>query len=185
MKPNLKVSVFIATSLDGFIARKNGSIDWLEKASSLAPQGEDCGYHDFFNSTDTLVMGRKTFETVLGFPQWPYENKKVIVLSSTLKTLPINIPPSVELKSGSPLQILNELYEQGSRHVYLDGGVTIQNFLFEKLVDEITLTQIPILLGEGLSLFGKLKEDQNLELISSKAYPFGFVSNKYKLLAAK
>lgn len=176
-----KVSVFIATSFDGFIARKDGSIDWLEKANSTVPAGEDCGYQAFFDSTDTLVMGRKTFETVLSFEQWPYGNKRVVVLSTQLKAIPSHLTQTVSVMSASPAKLIETLSLQGSQHIYLDGGRAIQSFLADNLVDEITVTTIPVLLGEGTSLFGQLKKDIDLEHIKTLTYSNGFVQSTYRL----
>jgi dihydrofolate reductase len=176
-----KVSVFIATSLDGFIARKDGRIDWLEKANSTLPPGEDCGYQSFFDSIDTLVMGRKTFETVLSFETWPYAEKRVVVLSTQLKQVPTHLTKTVSVLSLSPNKIIETLTTEGSRHIYLDGGRTIQSFLTANLVNEMTVTSIPVLLGEGISLFGKTTDDVSLNHIKTHAYPNGFVQTKYEV----
>lgn len=176
-----KVSVFIATSLDGFIARKDGRIDWLEKANATVPQGEDCGYQKFFDSVDTLVMGRKTFETVLGFESWPYGDKKVVVLSTQLKEIPPHLTNTVSVVSLHPKKLIETLSREGSRHVYLDGGSTIQSFLAENLVDEITVTSIPVLLGEGISLFGRVSTDVSCLHLKTQVYENGFVQNQYQL----
>ncbi len=174
-----KVSVFIATSLDGFIARKDGRIDWLEKANTTLPTGEDCGYQSFFESVDTLVIGRKTFETVLSFETWPYGDKRVIVLSTQLKQVPPRLAKTVSVFSFAPKMILENLTAEGSQHIYLDGGRTIQSFLADNLVDEITVTSIPVLLGEGLPLFSKVMADISLTHIKTHAYANGFVQSRY------
>lgn len=176
-----KVSVFIATSLDGFIARKDGRIDWLEKANLTVPPGEDCGYQIFFDSVDTLVMGRNTFEKVLTFDNWPYGDKRVVVLSTQLKTIPTNLSKTVSLTTASPIKILEALAKDGSKHVYLDGGRTIQSFLSENLIDEMTVTSIPVLLGDGIPLFGKMKNDVSVTHAQTQVYKNGFVQNKYRL----
>ena len=146
---SIKVSVYIAASLDGFIARKNGDIDWL---STGGEGGEDFGYTTFMASIDMIVMGRNTFEKVLTFGSWPYD-KKVIVLSNRDLTLPLHLTGKVETLHHPPRELLHELERRGSRHIYLDGGLTIQRFLREGLVNEMTITTIPILIGEGLPLF--------------------------------
>ena len=177
-----KVSVFIATSLDGFISREDGSIDWLIKLQETAPQGEDCGYKEFISSIDTIIMGQNTFEQVLTFENWPYKGKDLIVLSSKFVTIPDKLKKSVTYSSNSPKNILSELFKNNSKGVYVDGGITIQSFLSDGLIDEITITTIPILLGRGKPLFGILKKDIHLELIQSKSYPFGgFIQTKYKI----
>ena len=177
----VRCSVFIATSLDGFIARDNGSIDWLEKANATVPKGEDCGYGEFFSTVDALVMGRNTFEQALSFPQWPYGVKPIYVLSHTMRVLPASAPASVHLVTEQPPALLRALAEQGIHHVYVDGGQTIQTFLVAGLINELTVTTVPLLLGSGKPLFGNLPRDISLQLLSSKSYPFGFVQSKYRI----
>ena len=170
------VSVYIATSLDGFIARKNGEIDWLSGGES----GEDYGYAKFISDVDHVVMGRNTYEKVLTFGGWHYE-KKVLVLTSRDLTIPPELTDKVEALQLSPRELIHELGLRHSRHIYLDGGVTIQRFLRAGLVDEMTITTIPILIGEGLPLFGALDADLKLGLIQSQSFVNGFVQNKYKV----
>lgn len=177
----IKVSVFIATSLDGFIARQDGRIDWLENANTISPAEEDFGYNNFFESVDTLVMGRKTFATALTFDSWPYGDKKVLVLSNTLSSVPIHLQKTVSIGAGSPKEILRLLENNGSKHIYLDGGMTIQGFLSENLVNEMTITKIPILIGAGRPLFANFGKDIPLVLLEARSYPNGFVSLKYKV----
>jgi len=174
----VKVSVYIAASLDGFIARKNGGLDWLPASEE---GGEDFGYAEFMSTVDQVVMGRNTFEKVLTFGRWHYD-KKVIVLTSRDLAIPPELADKAEALRLSPRELVREMGRRGANHIYLDGGVTIQRFLREGLVDEITITTIPILLGEGLPLFGKLeKEDIKLELVKSGSFKNGFVQNKYKV----
>jgi dihydrofolate reductase len=173
----IKVSVYIAASLDGFIARKNGDIDWLAGGES----GEDYGYAEFMSEVDHIVMGRNTFEKVLTFGGWHYE-KKVIVLTSRDLALPPELTDKVEALHLPSRGLIHELEGRGSRHIYLDGGVTIQRFLREGLVDEMTITAIPILIGTGLPLFGALEQDVKLELLKSMSFRNGFVQNRYKVL---
>ena len=173
----IKISVYIAASLDGFIARKNGDLDWLSAADE---SGEDYGYKEFISSIDLLVMGRHTYEKVLTFGTWPYQDKKVIVLSSSDPRLPGELSDKVEVLNLSPRELLKTLTGRGVAHVYLDGGNTIQRFLQEGLVDEMTITTIPILIGEGLSLFGPLKHDVKFRLVESKSFGNGFVQSKYR-----
>lgn len=173
---NVKVSVYIAASLDGFIARKNGDIDWLTGGEG----GEDYGYAEFMSDIDHIVMGRNTFEKVLTFGGWHYD-KKVIVLTSRDLTIPPNLTGKVEALHLSPRSLLHELELRGARHIYLDGGVTIQRFLREGLADEMTITTIPILIGEGLPLFGPLAGDVKLELLASRSFTNGFVQNVYRV----
>lgn len=176
----LKISAFIATSLDGFIARPDGSIDWLTNPDYEIPE-QDFGYQLFMNSVDVLVMGRNTYEKVLTFDEWPYGDKPVVVLCHEPPTQPNEQGVKVEFLSGSPAEVVSQLSNCGFRHVYLDGGQTIQGFLRDKLVDELTITRIPILLGQGLPLFGELDHDIRLEQVQTTAYPNGFVQSVYKL----
>jgi dihydrofolate reductase len=172
----VKVSVYIAASLDGFIARKNGDIDWLTGGEG----GEDYGYAEFMSGIDHVVMGRNTYEKVLTFGGWHYD-KKVIVLTSRDLTPPPGLEDKIEALHLFPRELLNEIDTRGAKHIYLDGGVTIQRFLREGLVDEMTITTLPILIGEGLPLFSELEKDVKLELIKSESFKNGFVQNKYKL----
>jgi len=173
-------AAFIATSLDGYIARKDGSLDWLDRYSDVA--AEDTSYTDFISRIDVIVMGRRTFEKVLTFGFWPYENMPVRVWSDTLKTLPEELAGKAALITGTPAEVLAQLDREAFRRAYIDGGKTIQSFLGAGLLDEITVTQIPVLLGEGISLFGALTGDVSLKLQKSKTLPWGFVQNRYQIL---
>lgn len=174
-----KVSVFIATSLDGFIARTNGSIDWLNDANATVPEGEDCGYQAFMASVDVLIMGRKTYEQVLSFGEWPYGQTRVIVLSRSPIQFPDKLPAYIAHSAETPPILYNRLVKEGAQHLYIDGGVTIQRFLAAGLINELIITVIPILLGEGIPLFGSLSKDLQLTHLSSRTYDFGFVQLKY------
>lgn len=176
-----KTSVFIATSLDGFIARLDGSIDWLNEANAVVPSGEDCGYSEFMQSVDVLVMGRKTFELVLTFDGWPYGDKKVIVMSSQPLSIPERLPETVSVSSETPQALLERLSALGMQHLYVDGGVTIQRFLAAGLIDELTITIIPTLIGQGRPLFGPSKNDISLIHVATKAFEFGFVQVRYRI----
>jgi len=178
---SLRCSVFIAASLDGYIARSDGSIDWLEAANATVPQGEDCGYAAFMSSVDVLVMGRGTFETVLSFPAWPYGDKPAWVVSRTLTSLPATLPPQVRLMNDAPCEIVSIAGQCGYQRLYVDGGQLIQAFLRDGLITDLTVTTIPVLLGAGRSLFGTLSRDVTLKLVASKSYPFGFVQSTYQV----
>ena len=170
-------SVFIGTSVDGFIARPNGVLDFLPEGG-----GEPHGYHEFFASVDALVIGRKTFETVLAFPEWPYGDKRVIVLSS--QTLDLSKVPAgrVEQMQGSPRDIFSQLERRGIRHIYVDGGVTVQGFLREGLIQRLIITRVPVLIGEGVPLFGALSKDIRLEHVQTQYYGSGLVKTEYRVL---
>lgn len=176
----MKVSVFIATSLDGFIARKNGNIDWLMAADS-SDKAEDYGYQEFYDSIDCLVMGRNSLEKIINIPEWPYEDKRVIVLSNTLKEVPARHVDKFEIYSGSLNELVKRLEIDGCKSLYIDGGKTIQSFINNGLVTDISITKIPVLLGEGLPLFGKTRQDIKLTHIETKAYPSGFVKSTYEM----
>ena len=176
-----KTSVFIATSLDGFISRPDGSIDWLNEKSAAVPAGEDAGYGQFMAGIDALVMGRSTFEQVLSFGQWPYGEKRMVVLSRKGVKIPEHLAPTVSTSPGPPERLLADLAAEGVRHIYVDGGRTIQSFLRAGLIDELTITVIPVLLGEGRPLFGPLEADADLELIRSTVYSFGFVQHTWRV----
>lgn len=179
MRP--RASAFIATSLDGYIARPDGSLDWLDDAQSLIPEGEDCGYLEFMASIDGLAMGRHTFERVLTFDPWPYGHLPVYVLSHAPVAIPLALAPSVHSFQGKPEALVARLGREGLRHLYVDGGQTIQGFLRAGLLDDITITVIPVLLGSGRPLFGPLAHDVELTLMRSRAYDFGFVQSAYRI----
>lgn len=175
----VKVSVYIATSLDGFIARVDGNLDWLDAANTKVSEGEDCGFFVFMNSVDTLLMGRKSYEKVLSFGEWPYGDTPVVILSRNQISFPDHLPRTVSHSSEQPAELLKRLTGEGVQHVYVDGGKTIQGFLSEGFVDEITVTVIPVILGEGIPLFGSVKDDIHLTHIRTTAFDFGFVQSTY------
>ena len=175
----VKVSVYVGISLDGFIARSDGAVDWLDEANKAVPAGEDCGFQAFMDSVDTLVMGRKTFEQVLSFGQWPYGETPVVVLSRNAISFPPNLPNTVTHSSESPRDLLERFSSEGVKHVYVDGGNTIQRFFSAGLIDQITVTVIPVILGGGIPLFGPLDKDINLTHLRTTAFDFGFVQSTY------
>lgn len=180
----MKTSVFIATSLDGFIARLDGTIDWLgSDAESGSFEGEDYGYKAFFDTVDALVMGRNTFEKVITFEEWPYGPKPVIVLSHQPVPLPGSLAETVEVMSGSPAEVVERLAQRGWEHLYLDGGKTIQGFLKAGLVQEMIITRLPILIGSGLPLFGGTDRDIKLRHVRTQSFADGFVQSHYAVLA--
>jgi dihydrofolate reductase len=173
----MNASVFIATSLDGFIARVNGDLDWLP-----AGGGEPHGYDEFMATVDALVIGRKTFETVLTFDTWPYGEKPVFVLS-TRTLAPAPVGAVVESMSGPPADIVAQLAARGIRHVYVDGGITIQRFLQAGLIQRLIITRIPVLLGAGIPLFGPLPRDIVLRHVGTRQYASGLVQSEYVVAA--
>jgi len=178
---SIKVSAYIATSLDGFIARSDGELDWLNEANATVPDGEDCGFQAFMNTVDTLIMGRKTFEQVLSFGEWPYDRTPVVVLSRNPVSFPPRVPNSVTHSSEPLRDLLKRLSDGGIEHVYVDGGMTIQGFLSEGLIDEVTVTVIPVILGDGIRLFGSIEKDISLAHVQTTVFDFGFVQTTYSV----
>lgn len=173
----MNASVFIGTSLDGFIARKNGALDFLP-----VDGGEPHGYDEFIASVDALVIGRNTFETVLAFPEWPYGTKRVVVLSSRPIDFSAVRGGTVEQMNGSPAEIVAKLAASGAKNLYIDGGITIQRFLRAGLIQRLIITRVPVLIGEGISLFGALPHDIHLEHVATKNYPSGLVKSEYRVI---
>lgn len=174
----MQTTVYIAVSVDGFIAKPDGDIKWLENPAYLL-EGEDYGWHGFIESVDGLVMGRNSYEKVRSFDiDWPY-TQPVIVLTTRPLDVPADLTDKIIVMGGAPADILNQAAAQGFQHLYLDGGVTIQHFLKAGLVDRLILTRIPILLGGGIPLFGELPTSAELTLLSTKGYANGFVQTTY------
>src|SRR5437667_1472728 len=174
----VKASVFIGTSLDGFIARANGDLDFLPEGG-----GEPHGYDEFMASVDALVIGRHTFEKVLTFDAWPYGDKRVVVLSSHPVDLSAAVGGVVEQMAGSPADIVSKLAASGAHHLYVDGGITIQEFLRAGLIQRLIITRVPVLIGEGIPLFGTLQRDLRLHHIATRHYPSGLVQSEYHIVA--
>jgi len=168
--------VFVGTSLDGYIAGKDGDLDWLNETPN--PSKSDYGYAEFLENIDALVMGRNTFEMVLGFGEWPYE-KPVFVLSNILDKVPAELKGKVEIVNGDLKTLVTMLTKRGYENLYIDGGKVIQSFLKEDLIDEMILTRIPILLGEGVPLFGKLESRMKFTLVKTVTYNDTLVSSHY------
>lgn len=172
-------SVYLGVSLDGYIADENGSLDWLNAVPN--PEGNDMGYSAFIDRIDALVMGRTTFETVLGFGiDWPYE-KPVYVLSHSLSKVPEELVGKVWILKGALPQVLADIKERGHSRLYIDGGRTVQHFLREGLIDELIITTIPVLLGGGVLLFGALDKPVALELIKSTVFLDQIVQAHYRI----
>src|SRR5437762_2510792 len=173
----MQASVFVGTSLDGFIARANGAFDFLPPGG-----GEPHGYDEFIATVDALVIGRKTFETVLGFDGWAYGKKPVFVLSSR----PIAAAPAravVERMSGPPEDIVSQLEARGIRHIYVDGGITIQRFIQVGMIQHLIVTRVPVLIGAGIPLFGDVPHDIPLQHVATRQYAGGLVQSEYLIPA--
>lgn len=175
----LRTSVFIGTSLDGFIARPDGDLAWL---TTSAPPEEDHGYDAFMRTIDVLVMGRSTFETVRSFGAWPYGSRRVVVLSRTLsdEAVPTALRGTVAVHPGPVDRVLCETLEaSGATHAYIDGGQVIQAFLREDLLEELVITRIPVLLGNGVPLFGALPADRWWSHVATRSFASGLVQSTY------
>lgn len=175
--PRPRCSVFIATSLDGFIARPDGRLDWL---SIVEREGEDYGFKAFFDTVDTVVFGRKTYQTALGFDPWPYAGKRNVVLTRSPRTS----RHGESFHDGDLAALVAKLGAEGSQRVYVDGGTVIAQFLAAGLVDDVTVSVIPILLGEGIPLTPRIGKDVRLTLEEHTAFPSGLVRLRYRAAAA-
>ncbi|MFZ0795373.1 MAG: dihydrofolate reductase family protein [Candidatus Korobacteraceae bacterium] len=173
----MKTTVFVGASVDVFIARANGDLDFLP---------EDCephGYAEFIASVDTIVIGRKTYEKVLSFDGWPYGQKRVVVLSSRPVDLTLAAGGVVEQMAGAPGDIVSQLAASGAQHLYVDGGITIQRFLAAGLIQRLIVTRVPVLIGDGIPLFGVLPRDVRLRHVTTRHYPSGLVQSEYLVAA--
>lgn len=172
----MKTSVYIGTSLDGFIAKKDGNIDWLTQYASDEAMH---AYEEFMSGIDAIVIGRGTYETILSFPSWPYD-KKAFVLSSSLKELPDTLKDKATLLSKTPVDLLNYLTEMGFSSLYIDGGKVIQSFLKEDLIDDLIIAKIPLLIGNGIPLFGFLSHNLKFIHLRTETQSNGLVRSYYK-----
>ena len=173
----MTASVFVGASLDGFIARKNHELDFLP---------EDCephGYDEFIASVDAIVIGRKTFEKVLTFGGWPYGQKRVVVLSNSPVDLSVVHGGVVEQMGGEPKEIVSQLAARGIHNLYVDGGVTVQGFLRAGAIQRLIITRVPVLIGEGIPLFGSLLKDIRLKHVATRHFPSGLVQSEYEVVS--
>ena len=174
----MTVSVFVGASVDGFTARPHGELDFLPDGG-----GEPHGYTEFMATVDALVIGRNTFETVMAFEKWPYEDKRVVILSSRPVDLSAAVASGgvVEQMSGTPAEIVSRLAARGFHHLYVDGGITIQGFLRAGQVQRLIVTRVPVLIGEGTPLFGILTAEIRLQHVATRHYPSGLVQSEYRI----
>lgn len=174
-------AVFVGVSLDGFIARPNGDLDWLMGEGD----GGEHGYNEFIAGIDTIVMGRKTFEKILTFDKWYYGDKRVVVLSCRFVDLPAARSRGgvVEQMAGPPAEIVSKLEANGARHLYVDGGIAIQGFLRAGLIERLIISRLPVLIGQGTPLFGPLPHDIRFRHIATRTYAGGMVQSEYTLVA--
>lgn len=183
----MKCSVFIATSADGYIATPDGGVDWLHTAGNAETDmgsNPDMGFGNFIDSVDCMVMGRKCMEMIssmsLSPEQWPYRDIHIVVLSKSIKEPPTNLSGKVEMYSGDIPDLVETLEGKGFKHAYIDGGSTITSFLNLGLINEMTITKAPVLLGEGIPLFGRIGERIKLERSEARAFPNDFIQVKYR-----
>ena len=181
----MKCSVYIATSADGYIAKPDGAIDWLHTTGNLEADlgSEDMGWHSFIESVDCMIMGRKSMDSIasmnLTLEQWPYGDMNIIVLSRTVKIPPTSFHSETEMYSGEIAELVKDLDARGYKHAYIDGGETITSFIELGLINEMTITQVPVLLGDGVPLFGNLNRHVSLEKPEVLAFPNDFIQVKY------
>jgi dihydrofolate reductase len=172
----MTVSVFIGASVDGFIARPNDDLDFLPEGG-----GEPHGYDEFIAGVDAIVIGRKTFQKVLTLGPWAYGDKRVVVLSSRPVDLSAAVGGVVEQMAGPPAEIVSRLAASGAHQLYVDGGITIQGFLRAGLIQRLIITRVPVLIGEGVPLFGALPHDVRLRHVATRHYPTGLVQSEYHI----
>jgi dihydrofolate reductase len=170
----VKLSVFCGVSVDGFLARPDGALDFLDAGGQ-----EPHGFEEFYGGVDVVVMGRKTFEVVLTFGKWFYGKKQVVVLSSRALDFSSVKSGVVEQMSGEPADIVAQLKKRGFKHAYIDGGMTIQRFLAAGLIDRLVVTRVPVLIGEGIPLFGPLPRDLSLRHVDTRSFRGGLVQSEY------
>ena len=172
----MKTTVYIGTSLDGFIARADGDIDWLVQFGNAEALK---AYEEFISRIDAIVIGRGTYNKVLTFPTWPYE-QKAYLLSNSIKQIPDNLNEKITLLSMNPKDLLNYLSENGLSNIYVDGGKVIQEFLREDLIDELIISKVPVLLGSGIPLFGFHNADLPFKHIQTQIASNGLVRSYYE-----
>ena len=183
----MKCSAYIATSADGYIATPDGGVDWLHTAGNLeADMGsEDMGFQSYMDSVDCMIMGRKCMEMISSIDltpeQWIYGDMRIVVLSNTVKEPPENLRGKIEMYSGDIQELILKLEKSGYKHAYIDGGSTITSFINLKLINEMTITKVPVLLGEGIPLFGKINKSVKLKNAKASAFPNDFIQVNYSV----
>lgn len=171
----MRATVFVGASVDGFIARRDGRFDFLPEET------EPHGYEELMAAVDTIVFGRNTWELVASFEPWPYpKSKRIVVLSSRPVALPAG--RNVVHMSGEPSEIVAKLEAMGAKHLYVDGGDTVQRFLRAGQIDRLIVTRVPVLIGEGISIFGALPHDVRLRHVATRSFPSGLVQSEYKVI---
>jgi len=183
----MKCSVYIATSVDGYIATADGGVDWLHTAGNLEVDmgSEDMGFQSYMDSVDCMIIGRKCMEMISSMnitpEQWPYGDVRIVVLSNTVKKPPENLSGKIEMYSGDIQDLIIKLESSGFKHAYIDGGSTITSFINLELINEMTITKAPVLLGGGKPLFGKINKNVKLENAKASSFPNDFIQVKYSV----
>ena len=176
----MKLSVFCGVSVDGFLARPDDALDFLDAGGQ-----EPHGFDEFYASVDVVVIGRKTFEVVLTFGNWSYGKKPVVVLGSRPLDLSSVKGGVVEQMSGEPTEIVMQLKSRGFKHAYVDGGITIQRLLAAGCIDRLVITRVPVIIGAGVPLFGPVQRDVNLRHVATRSYEGGLVQSEYEIGVVK
>ena len=176
----MKLSVFCGVSVDGFLARPNHALDFLDSGAQIPH-----GFEEFYKSVDVVVIGRKTFEVVLTFGKWFYGKKAVVVLSSRSLDFSSVKGGVVSQMSGEPAEIAAQIKARGFKHAYIDGGITIQRFLAAGVIDRLVVTRVPVLIGEGIPLFGPVPRDIPLRHVATRSYEGGLVQSEYEIGSTK
>ena len=173
----MRASVFVGVSVDGFLARNDDRLDFLSQGPDV-----DHGYAAFLATVDALVMGRGTFEVVRGFKEWPYGRRLVVVLSHTPRRVKVPKGANCEAMSARPKQVVARLAKRGVKHIYVDGGETIQGFLRAGLIQRMIITRVPVLIGEGIPLFGRVPKDIRLKHVKTRTFRNGMVQTEYRVV---
>jgi|SRR5579863_6978492 len=175
----MKLSVFCGVSVDGFLSRRDHRLDFLQ-----THEQEPHGFEEFYASVDVVVIGRRTYEVVLSFGGWGYGKKPVVVLSSRKLDFSSLKKAVVSQMSGEPAEIVAQFEARGYKHAYIDGGITIQRFLAAGLIDRLIISRVPVLIGEGIPLFGPTPNDIHLRHVANRCYQHGLVQDEYEVVRA-
>lgn len=176
MTASVRASVFVGVSADGFLARKDDRLDFLDQRPEV-----DNGYEAFLATVDALVIGRGTFEVVRRFKKWPYGKRPVIVLSRTPRRVKVPKGANCDVMLATPKQVVTRLAKRGVKHIYVDGGKTIQGFLRAGLVERLIITRVPVLIGRGIPLFGAVPHDIRLKHVKTRVFRNGMVQTEYRV----
>lgn len=172
----LTISAYFGMSLNGCIADKAGNLAWLEK---YGQEGEDYGFQQFIESVDTLLMGKGTYQHIIDHinpNDWPFDGKRVYVISNSLN----KVHEKASLLAGDPVTILEEVKKHGAKHIYVDGGKLVSQFINANLIDNLTISIVPEIIPDGIMLFNNIQVPASYELQSAKPYESGLTQLIYK-----